>query len=560
MTLITKVGHSSTFVEQQENEKRISYYNKTLKVLRSTTYIQFDISKLLSRADFQERNYSPTTLFNRLSVPAFATSPLQSIWLRCISSGTRMIYEFQDLSASDLSRCNYTFCRIIRENGQDALLHQLAAPSFSGKLAVTLVSNFMRMANIRNILLLDVSTLLSCCKEESATSLHVTEVMKTGKSWYAEQGATSNVTRFDLAQHSSTLVDEKYEDRVAKKKAIGGWTEDFDSLYSDCIASTFDEFTSKEAYEEAALFLYEITVNQLQQGILKDTFFYAEADYLQKILYRLSAATGFNPTMRLGSHVEEVMKHEEIHHFVHEVRDTVIGNSDSFLNSYLAESFEENEGIYSAKMCAYAFFVLDSVYKQSKFMPVRPVFSSLLHSSFNYRESSILDNFTEEAHESFFAMVENNQRPSTPISAKLLHHSNKESRRSWFGKNEELKFVDSSLFDGAIHYLGSLDFYKLQNSAPKGFQECLKRLSALSDIQGVETSKLRHHFLALPDGEETDIFMDQFMENAMKYLSSFAISFFKSYQQKRNDADTYGLFMLSKHLCKHRELFSFTTP
>jgi hypothetical protein len=115
--------------------------------------------------EFKEQ-YIPHSLAPVLFVPLQET-----VLMRIAHEDEAVSISLIDPSAHDLEASERRFSEIKLFCNRSGFLDALTAPSFSGKMAISLVKKVMELARVRELLLGDGSTLLGCCEEGALTSL-----------------------------------------------------------------------------------------------------------------------------------------------------------------------------------------------------------------------------------------------------------------------------------------------------------------------------------------------------------------------------------------------------
>ncbi|MDB6080983.1 MAG: hypothetical protein JWO53_255 [Chlamydiia bacterium] len=686
MSCITKVERAPFHIQQEMHKTKQyrSYLGRTLQVLQPNFFLQIDLNKLRSLAEIRQLdrdkqlrgNYTIEDFRRGLWVDNQSVEGPR-VWMQYRPSSDGAIYEFIDPKAKILERCHYIFCRIVIQ-GKGARFRGFSGPSFPGKLAIQMIWNVMLLTNVRDIALQDVSTHLSCCKDEPSVSLHIFNIIKQqGMSWYVEHGATQKVSWDKVRSYLEVEeIDDKFAEALTNND-IGAPSVGYDSFASSYLNSLRSSLTKEDTYLQACEFLAKMTIEELCSswchhvqslalqkseincsirrcrkdikkiaGRLKDqksaAIILAKelADIEDKIqdmhsnpptdyqgslfVYRLKCFLFTkireqdqedskrkllekeikDLTSRIEKKVEQAKKLKEIiigikigrynlknmakslsvvpsqpigtlisvmktslyakpdhslrlnfHKCYHTILDMVVGSKHSFLPEYLSCRFQSDIVENTKKNLAFAFFVLDSFYKQKSRVPkikgdIRGKLDDLFETD--------LKTVTDEVYEAFVTMIEG--RPTSPVSIKLCSNSSHDARIRWARYNEEIEIVDNSVAQHALTYLSKLTIQELYKNSPPDLQRMLVKLLECIHVKMSDVNErliLIDIFKQLPSNLALEELLKEFMDNFMQYCSSCATSLFDSYKKDKNSENTYPMFMLAKYLCKNRELFSF---
>lgn len=604
-----------------------SIVNTPSRSLAACTYVRINLCNLLPREElFKLPASHAECLVERLLVRSSDPPPpiKNIVWMRICPQRESINYEFYDPAARDLIDCGFIFGRIIGYAHNEAMLYQFSAPSFSGKKAMLMIWNFMAMARMENILFTDVSTMLACCKTGALTSLHLSEVIMKGKSWYETQGATSHISKtafrvlfnkeFVQARYGKALRGDLRDKRLRP-------TLDYDKFSDQCLNLYLESQTSKDAYKKARHFLNSTRVEDLCNSTQSLASSYPELGQFSGFLKKaadvlgnpktvgnlLSTVIGRGHTSVQDASQDELPEpqhdeeHEKIHELMHDVRDRVVSNKESVFFRYITNNLRKSMGRVSYSSCVFAFIILDNFLKKikglndsalnsflnsptpesksaatpsssssSKDSPksARPEGAKLKVTQVIYNilqpevaEVEGIKNVTKRVCDAFLRMIEN--RPSSPVSAKICTNSNRHNREKWMEYSEETGISDDLLATQiAIQYLASLALNELGLIYPDLISAWETRYPMLKNNTWRFTIADLIDAVQLDEVGADELFDDLF-RGAIKHASHLSLTVFKNYEESLETdlKSTYELFMISKYLCKRTELFAlYLTP
>jgi hypothetical protein len=233
------------------------------KELRPLIDLRIDTSRLLDREVIvADRQFNAERHLKRLLVRPDEHPSGDVVWIRVYRPFGTCFLECVDPAAHDLERCGHTFVQLDKFQNSVGFLEELAAPSFSGRKAMTLIWNLMAIGRINEALLHDGSMLLpsssqkaACCDTGAPTYLRPLGAFTDGKSWYEKQGAIARVSQSALRSALEGFEDdlvfgEKTEDpRLPLLK-------DFDRMvFERCALYASEMQASRRAYLCACQFL-----------------------------------------------------------------------------------------------------------------------------------------------------------------------------------------------------------------------------------------------------------------------------------------------------------------
>ena len=590
--------------------------------LRPCVYVRISLLNLLPRGDlFKLPSSQAECLAGRLLIKGTEPSPpaKDMVWMRICPQKETVNYEFYDPAASDLVHCGYIFGRIIGYNHKEGMLYQFSSPSFSGKKAMSMIWNFMAMSRMENILFTDVSTILACCETGALTSLHLAETIMKCRSWYATQGATSHISKTAFkALFNIEFIENRYErslrGKLKDRRIVR--TIDYDQFSDRCLTLYLESQTSKEAYRCSRHFLHQLKVEDLHSSTSALASSYPELGKFSEFLTSTSEALGRPKTV--GSllaiimskgHIstqdvpqEELQKiprdasYKVMHELMHDVRDRIVSNKDSIFFQHITDVLRKSTGRVSYTSCAFAFLVLDNFLKKLKGLS-DPVLNSFLNGSkkdlnpssdtavedaqkpvhpessktkimkviYNILQPEVevvegVKNVTKKVCGAFLRMIEN--RPGSPVSAKICSNSNRYNREKWMEYSEETGISDElSATQIAIQYIASLPLNDLSLIYPDLIKAWESRYPMIRNNTWRYTVADLIDALQVDEAGADELFDDLF-RGAIKHLSQLSLPLFNNYKSAttKDPKSAYELFMISKYLCKRTELFALYLP
>jgi hypothetical protein len=522
-----------------------------------------------------------------------ANSSSSHVYVKVYPNTNGNMYELIDTQAEDLKKCHYVFGRIFGHSASQAVLYQFSAPSFSGKKAMTLIWNIMAITGIQNMLFTDVSTMLSCCEQGALTSLHLVEVITKGKSWYCTQGATPQIIpeRFQKVFYVE-FIENAYRKFLAgdlKDKRIThakNYPKNFEIFSAEYLKYYLEGHTDEDAYLLAANFLHSIKSRELRAAFAELSPVYPQLTEAQNLLDASPNLSASKISEELHELLQRGLSDQgQIHQRMHDMRDCLVSNKNSVFFQYIIDKLQKINGVADSVGIALAFLILDNFYKKLKGLK-----DPSLKSYFEHPEPDRLAEMIKESHaklqvsqvlyniltpdehaqenvkcmtqklcSAFLRMIEN--RPSSPVSAKICNNSHKASREKWVNYSEATGTVDDLVAcQSAVSYLASLPLVG-PNSIKAEYPQLIELWEKRYSFVKVDAWRLTIADLidALRfDGQGVDALFDDLFRGAIKHISTLSIKMFTSYEKKveKDPKHAYELFMIAKYLIRRKEYFA----
>lgn len=475
------------------------------KTLFPRVDLRFDLRFLLPQSELSAASPDRLNkLAHQMILEGSKTHPSNKdfVWIHILPEFDHMIYEFSDPQADDLEACEHVFCRVIRPIGSSAYLSDFAAPSFCGKRAVLLLLHFMALSKIKQMLLTDGSTSLSCCEDGALFSLRTLKIFKTGKGWYEKQGATTCISKNLLSTVFASQVENRFANDLTCKlsdRIIVGPTDfnQFSKLYFDSQYAQIQP-DAESAYKKACAYLHGLKIGHLRNSLLSLSHRYNMAEKI-KILDQVDQTHTFG----------ELFVQIKNHSFKHEVIDHFVSNKHSIFFSYCCHVLSDHIGTHSSLHSSLAYIILDCFIEKCRDFGIPAeelslIFCDVLH------EPSLTERVLSKRHltQSYYALYEKNVAESTtsPALVKIRMHSSPINRKKWYEYEKD--------------------------HGCKG-----------------EISALRSALLYLAPRKEQ---LHDFIMNIPSHLYYFSNKLFE------DPEPVYETFMVSKYLCNKRNIFNLT--
>lgn len=547
MNTIGKGGCQSRFDTRVEESSKISLPLE----LRPCVDLRINLSQILSREALLE---NPLFHGERLARRLFLKSddcPCTSIYLRIFPQSDRVIYELVDPLALDLKKCDYVFSQIFGFQNHIGFLEELAAPSFSGKQAITVLLNIMALTEIQELLLGDGSIRLPCCPNGPPAPLRLTEAFCRGKSWYEEQGATAKISatalRFIFTEEG--VLKENLDARLSK-------TKDLDRRSFEYYTLQCQEWQpSSQAYEQATHFLHTVQITSLTSCLSQLCSKYSQLEPFYEAL-RQGSFRGSSSDGSVAGLLVELMKTQSphSHKILHELLERCVANKDSIFFHFIADKLCTSTCVDGVSLML-AFCVLGHFYQdvQKKVVAARSFVNEVLKA--HDGEDNSLKEKVDQLHEKRLTLpAELLENPREISFVKVWSHATKVQLERYWSYTNNIGTKDEFLtLQKALQYLMQIPLQQLR-VAYKDLAERIMQHFHLTETDCLTGITLK----SVMDSAATtgrDWIVDELMSGALKHLSRLLVQHFRSKQPIAED-QFYAIFMLCKYVVQSHEVFA----
>lgn len=494
------------------------------------------------------------------------------IWLRIAPQSDQFIFELIDPMADDLKRCNHVFARIYGCHERVGYLDSFAAPSFSGKKALTLVYNIMAVAKLTTLFFYDGSTILPCCNTGPLATLHSLKVLSTGKSWFELQGATAKISISAFFAFATSGASTSWD------FILQGWqdprlsyTKKFNhKLLERTTLFLRDSQPCITAYETACQFLHSLSIQALEESLSTLVMTYPKLWSMQSLLTqaRLRKYTFISQlTDDLTARQQDEKGTVQNQEFFHEVRDRLISNKDPVFYQYIIDRLTQDPSHHPIS-CILAWWVVGLFFQTLSDFRVSPIDTfRLIHDLLiaNGKQcKKISKRFTFHCEKEVRARIAIVQSSRAIENVKICAHSTKVQLEAYIRSVAGIGTLDSFLaLQVAIQYLGQLPLQSLASIYPE-LREKLETHLHISE-KGLPPTTTLKTIIEVTRYRTPLIhnwIFNELVRGAKSHVSTLFVRLFSTHtaEERIPINELYSLFMIAKYICQATQLFALQMP